>query len=53
MIRYMVVWGARQEREAFFADRALADAYAAAHHGVVVVLQAVGQVPATLVHGLV
>ena len=34
--RWVVVWGERFEREAYFADHALADAYAAAHRGVVV-----------------
>ena len=40
MTRWIVVWGERMEREALFADRALADAYAAAHHGVVVPMTA-------------
>lgn len=34
--RWVVVWGERFEREAYFSDHALADAYAAAHRGVVV-----------------
>ena len=34
--RWVVVWGERYEREAYFADRSLAEAYAAAHRGVVV-----------------
>lgn len=34
--RWVVVWGERHERESYFSDKALADAYAAAHRGVVV-----------------
>lgn len=34
--RWVVVWGERYAQEAYFADRALAEAYAAAHRGVVV-----------------
>lgn len=44
-MRYVVVWGARMEREAYFADRALAEAYAAAHHGVLIRLQALDEWP--------
>lgn len=43
--RWVVVWGARMEREALFADRALANAYAAAHHGVLVPVVALVPVP--------
>lgn len=38
LVRWMVVWtcdDAKHTREAFFADRALAEAYAAAHRGVI------------------
>lgn len=34
--RWVVVWRSPELREAYFADHALADAYAAAHHGEVV-----------------
>ena len=34
--RWVVVWGEHFAREAYFSDKALADAYAAAHRGVVV-----------------
>lgn len=34
--RWVVVWGERFERETYIGDKALAVAYAAAHHGVVV-----------------
>ena len=43
--RWVVVWGERWEREALFADRALAEAYAAAHHGVLVPVAALVDVP--------
>lgn len=49
-LRYCVVWGQRMERESYFSDRALADAYAAAHHGVVVVLAAMSDWPADSSH---
>ena len=44
--RWCVVWwtdGARHE--AYFADHALADAYAAAHHGIVVPMVALAPWP--------
>lgn len=42
---WVVVWGVRLERKSFFDDKPLADAYAAAHHGVVVGLMPVGEWP--------
>ncbi len=33
--RWVVIWGDRYEFEAYFKDRALAEAYAASKHGVV------------------
>lgn len=43
--RWVAVWGERWEQEAYFADRALALAYAAAHRGQVVRMAALDPWP--------
>ncbi len=43
--RWVVVWFSPERREALFQDRALAEAYAAAHRGVVVPMAALGTWP--------
>lgn len=44
--RWVAVWGERFEQEAYFSDRALALAYAAAHRGQVVRMAAMDPWPA-------
>jgi hypothetical protein len=39
--RWVVVFGERLEREAYFSDRALAEAYAAGHRGILVQMESV------------
>ena len=34
--RWVVCWGEKFERESYFSDRSLAEAYAAAHRGVLI-----------------
>jgi hypothetical protein len=43
--RWAVVWWAPERHEAHFGDRALAEAYASAHHGEVVSLVALRPMP--------
>lgn len=43
--RWAVVWWAPERRETGFVDRALAEAYAAAHHGQVVPMVALREWP--------
>lgn len=43
--RWVAVWGDRWEQEAYFSDRALATAYAAAHRGQVVRMAALDPWP--------
>lgn len=43
--RWVAVWGERWEQEAYFSDRALALAYAAAHRGRVVRMAALDPWP--------
>lgn len=43
--RWAVVWWSPERRESYFHEKPLADAYAAAHHGIVVPLLALAPWP--------